>query len=217
MTDGCAKRQGHEAEQYLREQGLLVDPLRSLQYEENQKPCLRKLPAGMKKVRRADDIRGAVQETKATDKPSVVQYNGVKRGRYHFIPDLYSDTEALMNKHPEMFDGLVCDEATQTCSCPYYLDPSIIISGKLRMITREHELTGKFPLITDAEKKRSYDLGMHMVRDPELKLPATQKAYDEFVRPRFQTTDGSYVYTVEEQRWVNELLHRGLLVSDDIK
>ena len=91
------------------------------------------------------------------------------------------------------------------------------ISGKLRMITREHELTGKFPLITDAEKKRSYDLGMHMVRDPELKLPATQEAYDEFVRPRFQTTDGSYVYTVEEQRWVNELLHRGLLVSGDNK
>lgn len=212
-----AKRQGHEAEQYLREQGLLVDPLRSLQYEENQKPRLRKLPAGMKKVRRADDIRGAVQETKTVDKSSVAQYNGVKRGRYHFISDLYSDTEALMDKHPEMFDGLVCDEATQICSCPYYLDPSIIISGKLRMITREHELTGKFPLITDAEKKRSYDLGMHMIRDPELKLPATQEAYDEFVRPRFQTTDGSYVYTVEEQRWVNELLHRGLLVSGDNK
>lgn len=63
-----AKRQGHEAEQYLREQGLLVDPLRSLQYEENQKPRLRKLPAGMERcaVRMISAVRFRKQKQRTS-------------------------------------------------------------------------------------------------------------------------------------------------------
>lgn len=204
-----AKLKNHEAEEYLRKEGLLVDPLRSREYAKNQQPGICALTAGIHTV---NSVKKSQMTSEPLNSSAAVAAAQSKPIRLKWNPESTENPATFATTHPEAFKGLVCDDATGLFSCTYFHDSNITISGRLDMTVISHPFIDQLFVTTPGELKYVQELCRHFTEDPDLDKVETCEAYLAFTSPKFKTDAGTYVYTQDECYWVNELLHRGFLV-----
>lgn len=201
-----AKLKNYDAEEYLRKEGLLVDPLRSREYDKNQQPGIRKIPSG---IHDAHSVNAVSTVIESLDSSATVDIQ--PNLRLEWVVESIDDPTAFAASHPDAFKGLVYDDATGLFSCTYFRNPDITISGRLDITIFWHSFTEAIDVTTPGELKYIQDFCKHFTEDPDMEKLETCEAYTTFLNPKFKTDAGTSVYTEEECHWVNELFHRGFV------
>lgn len=201
-----AKLKNYEAEEYLRKEGLLVEPLRSREYAKNQQPGIT-IPAG---IHEEYSMNGSSVTSEPSNYSSTIVNTQSKPVHLEWNSESTEDPKAFAISHPDAFKGLVCDDTTGLFSCTYFRNPDVTISGRLD-ITVVSYITDECFITTPGELKYVQELCAHFTEDPDMDKLETCNAYLEFINPKFKTDAGTPAYTQEECYWVNELFHRGFL------